>query len=244
MSTETNIGRSDNDKQILSVEDLHAGYRGKMVVCGISLHIAPNEFIGLVGHNGSGKSTVLLGVAGLIQHRCTKLNVDGCNYTMEPTHKRKEAGIGILLQREAVFPNLSIDVNLRLSGVNNLSRFEPYLELYNIVREITSRKNTPAGSLSGGERRLLGLLMSIASSPRYFLVDEPTLGLDTSLELNIFEMLRNYARTCNAGVFLVSHNLKLVEQKCDRVYIIQEGCINKEILRDTTGSNLALELKI
>lgn len=244
MGIETSVYKNDNKKQILSVEGLHAGYRGKMVVCGASLHISPNELIGLVGHNGSGKSTFLLGIAGLIQHRCTKLTVDEYDCTWEPTHKRKEAGVGILLQRNAVFPNLSIDVNLRLSGVNNLICFEPYPELYSIAREITSRKNTPAGSLSGGERRILGLLMSMANSPRCFLVDEPTLGLDASLELNIFEMLRNYASTYNSGVFLVSHNLKLVEQKCDRVYIIQEGYINKEVVCDTTGNDLALELKI
>jgi lipopolysaccharide export system ATP-binding protein len=244
VATKINTAENGNRRRILSVEDLHAGYRGKMVVSDVSVRVAPSEFIGLVGHNGSGKSTVLLGIAGLIQHKCAKLNIDGYNYADKSVYKRKRAGIGILLQRDAVFPNLSIGVNLQLSGGNNLNRFVLYSELYRVLNEIVSRKSVPAGSLSGGERRLLGLVMSIASCPGYFLVDEPTLGLDVALELDIFEMLRNYARTHQAGVLLVSHNLKLVEQKCDRVYVIHEGSINKEFMCGTTGNNLDLELKI
>ncbi len=235
-----NTGR----KESLSVENLYAGYRGNMVVQGISLQIAIGEFVGLVGHNGSGKSTALLGMAGLVQHKCTNLRIDECDCTSTSVRKRKLAGLGILLQRDAVFPNLSIELNLLLSGGADLNRFRPYSQLYDIAKEITNRKSVPAGLLSGGERRLLGLLMSMASSPRYFIVDEPTLGMDADLEVEIIEMLRNYAHVSNTAVLLVSHNLELVSQKCNRAYIIKEGFISKEVVCGTTENKLTTELQI
>jgi ABC-type multidrug transport system ATPase subunit len=214
---------------VLHVEGLAAGYRGRMVVNGVSLELAAGEVLGLVGRNGSGKSTLLLGLAGLTHHTSRTIQVCAHDCSLESVRLRRRAGLGILLQRDAVFPDLSVETNLTLAGPHlDLREYEAGEGLYAIASDILRRKETPAGTLSGGERRILGLLMAISGRPRCLLVDEPTLGLSVSLEIEVFDFLRAYARKQASGIVLVSHNLGLVQAQCDRACILREGRIEKE----------------
>lgn len=248
MSSETDkAGHSDLSRETgLSLRSMQAGYRGQYVVDDISLDLRPGEIVGLVGHNGSGKSTVLLGIAGLISHTCASLRIDGRDLSQVIPRKRIKAGLGILLQRGAVFPNLSIGDNLKLAGVRDdeIDLFEGHDEALGIVREILSRTQVPAGSLSGGERRVLGLLMVIGCKPKYFLIDEPTLGLSDTLEQQIFAILRGYVTHRRAAILLVSHNLRLVEKECDRVYIVQDGRIVHEVMQGASEVSLESQLQM
>ena len=230
----------------LSLRAMRAGYRGQYVVDDISLDLRPGEMVGLVGHNGSGKSTVLLGIAGLIEHTCAALRIDGRDLTGTMPRKRIDAGLGILLQRGAVFPNLTIDNNLKIAGMQSRQTdlFERHGEAVGIVQEILKRTQVPAGSLSGGERRILGLLMILGRNPRYFLVDEPTLGLSDELERQIFSILDAYVTHRHAAVLLVSHNLRLVERECTRTYIVQEGRIEREVMQEAAEESLESYLQM
>lgn len=248
MSNKTSkAGRSDLSRDTgLSLRSMRAGYRGQYVVDDISLDLRPGEMVGLVGHNGSGKSTVLFGIVGLVEHTCVALRIDGRDLCQVIPRKRIKAGLGILLQRGAVFPNLSIGDNLKLAGVRGgeIDLFETHDEALGIVQEILSRAHVPAGSLSGGERRVLGLLMVLGCKPKYFLVDEPTLGLSDTLEQQIFAILRTYVTRWRAAILLVSHNLRLVERECDRAYIVQDGRIAHEVMQGTSEISLESQLQM
>jgi ABC-type branched-subunit amino acid transport system ATPase component len=226
----------------LSVKGLYAGYRGRYVVEDISLDVAPGEVVGLVGHNGSGKSTVLLGIAGLISHSCNSLTIGESELRDSSVHDRVRRGIGMLLQRGAVFPELTIDTNLRLAGFKEkvCLVLQESPDLFDHVERILKRQKIPAGALSGGERRVLGLLMVLSGKPRFLLADEPTLGLAQQLESGVMSALRLYATRESRGIVLVSHSLTLIQKVCDRTYILKDGRIYAKALAEEMRKDLEM----
>jgi len=230
---------------ILEVSGLTAGYFGKPVVQNLHLAIREGEFIGLVGHNGSGKSTVLLGIAGLTWGSADKIVLLDQNIGTLPAHKRIRAGLGLLLQRDGLFSDLSIEANLLLAGVesNESTTFLQSGELAEILRSILKRLSEHAGSLSGGERRLLSLALILAKKPAVLLADEPTLGLSEGLENAVMEFLRSYASAANRAVLVVSHKLNQVQEMCDRAYVIEQGVIQCEFCPGRSGRSLEETLR-
>lgn len=242
MSTLTDITSSDlkTRRIILEVSGLTAGYFGKPVVQDLHLAIREGEFIGLVGHNGSGKSTVLLGIAGLTWGSAERIVLLDQNIGTLPAHQRSRVGLGLLLQRDGTFSDLSIEANLFIAGVkvNESIAFPQSGVLTERLRSILRRPREHAGSLSGGERRLLGLALILAKQPTVLLADEPTLGLSKGLENAVMEFLRSYASAANRAVLVVSHKLNQVQEMCDRAYVIEQGVIQCEFCPGRSGRSL------
>jgi len=214
----------------LKVKDLNAGYHGKPILQDVSLHLNPGEFVGLVGHNGSGKSTLLMGIAGLTWANATSIELWQQEISTTPPYVRARLGLGMLLQRDGLFHNLSVRVNMELARLSEPypSFFPQDSELTGSFQSIMQRREQRAGSLSGGERRLLSLAMILARRPTIILADEPTLGLSESLEVAVMEFLRRFASPTNQAAMVVSHNLRRVESFCSRSYVIDRGKIVAE----------------
>lgn len=231
--------------KILEVRELNAGYYGKPVVQNASLYLCSGEFVGLVGHNGSGKSTVLLGIAGLTWAKAESIELQNVLIGIVPACARARHGLGTLLQSDGVFPDLSVKVNMALAGLNpdGPEIFDQASELGIKFRDIASRRHQRAGSLSGGERRLLSLALILARRPTIILADEPTLGLSESLELAVMGFLRDFASREGQAVLVVSHNIRLVESLCSRSYVIERGVMRSEWRPGRQGQTLVQQVK-
>jgi ABC-type branched-subunit amino acid transport system ATPase component len=225
---------------VLDVGHLTVGYRGKPVVRDASLVVNAGEVIGLVGHNGSGKSTLLHGISGLVWGHVERLMFLGEDIEMMPAYRRAQIGLGMLLQRDGIFPEMSIGENLSFAGIvaNEFPPFAQWAELAARFRSIQERQRERAGRLSGGERRLLSLAMIIARQPSALLADEPTLGLSVQLEELVLRCLRAYAAIPGRAVLGVLHNIPLAEATCDRVYVIGHGEIRYEFRPGVSSGTL------
>jgi len=222
----------ESSPSILSVRNLTAGYHGQTVVRNIDLCVAIDEIVGFVGRNGSGKSMVLLALAGLIWGKAESIVLDGQNLCSMPAWLRARRGLGLLLQRVPIFPELSVSQNLDLAVVSREAAENVFSPGGNtaVISKILDRGNTPAGALSGGERRILGLAMAIARRPKVLLADEPTLGLALETEDLVFALLTHNLGRMYSSLILVSHCLDSVERYCSRAYLISEGLIRMEYI--------------
>lgn len=209
----------------LNVSGLKAGYQGTYVVENVGLSLHSGEVVGLVGNNGSGKSTILLGIAGATEHECDRIEIFGFNVAGYACNRRMNAGLGFLLQNQAVFANISVEDNLRIAKFNAEFDYFEYFskETIEFIDNIVSREKTIAGDLSGGERRLLGLIMALSSGPIVFLCDEPTLGLSQNLECDIIKSLCSCFSEKGRAMLIVSHNRSALESHCSKIYTAVNG---------------------
>lgn len=238
---ETNRG----SQNLLRVSGLSAGYLGNTVVSDIDLNVNWGEVVGLVGRNGSGKSTVLLGISGLIRSSADSILLLDKEIGRLPPHQRSLAGLKILLQKEGIFTNLSISDNLSLSGMGRdcLGEIKHSPVALGVARSIVQRHRTRVASLSGGEQRLLSFIMTYGTKAQVLLCDEPTLGLSAEIENEVFGLLRGRVDRDKTGALLVAHNLELIERTCDRVYVIEQGNISHELATRPAAGELQQILK-
>lgn len=224
------IGQSTSGDALV-VRGLFAGYGGHMIVRNVSFSLARGEMVGLVGRNGSGKSTILLGLLGLTESRSDEIKIGNNVVTRLAPHQRIRRGVSIQLQRNGVFPDLSIGFHLDMAKVqwdDVESQIATSETLVQHARRIVNRRRTLAGRLSGGERRILAMVMALGRSPLVLLADEPALGLTSDLEKDVFRALRAYVSELGRTVLVVSHNLTLISRTCDRTLIVAKGMITDE----------------
>lgn len=211
---------------MLKVEGLSAGYGKLEVVKDVSFQVNTGEFVGLVGLNGSGKSTIILAIAGLLTSSyasCIKLG--DIRLDSLDAASRARAGLGIVFQKAGVFKEMTIKQNLELAIGKGFRAAQPFSvgDLGEAWSKLLGRENTLAGALSGGEQRLLSLGMILARRPRALLADEPTLGIWHEFIPQVFTELKLYARNTNSAVLTVSHDWDQLGESCHRNYFISNG---------------------
>jgi lipopolysaccharide export system ATP-binding protein len=226
----------------LEAQDLVKQFRGRKVVNGVSVSIGPGEVVGLLGPNGAGKTTSFYLILGLIPANNGKVMLDGTDITAFPMYLRARRGIGYLPQEASVFRKMSVQENLlailEMRGTNSEERHRRCDEL---VEEfgLTQVANTPGYALSGGERRRVEIARSLASEPRYMLLDEPFAGIDP---IAVSELQRVVVRLKEKriGVLITDHNVRETLQITNRAYIISQG----KIFRHGTPSELAADAEV
>jgi branched-chain amino acid transport system ATP-binding protein len=215
---------------MLEAEDLHAGYGAVPVLTGISLGVAAGGFVGILGHNGMGKTTLLKTLIGLLPASAGRVRLAGADITRAAPHERARQGLGYVPQGRAIFPGLSVRDNLRFalaaaSGgapgaldqvLGELPRLEPLLD-------------RPGGALSGGEQQLLALARCLVQAPRVMLLDEPTEGIQPSIIETIAEKLAELRARRGLTVILVEQNLDFIKALADHVLVIHKGRIVREV---------------
>lgn len=209
---------------LLSVEGLTAGYGQAPVVRGIDIDVGAGELVALLGPNGAGKSTTLLALSGVLPSAATSSSFDGRSLS-GPLHSRAARGLGYIPEGRSVFPQLTVEVNLRLAG-DISSALALFPELKALLRR-------PAGLLSGGEQQILTLARALVRSPKLLLVDELSLGLAPMVVERLLDELRRVA-DAGVGILVVEQHASKVLPYCDRGYVIQRG----ELRLDGTGSEL------
>jgi branched-chain amino acid transport system ATP-binding protein len=217
---------ADGQPALLRVESLATGYGAKQIVFGVSLEICAGEIVCLMGHNGAGKTTTLKAVAGLLPVWQGRVSFEGEPIERTSSAERVRRGLALVPQERFVFADLSVAENLDL-GAFSVSdarvvreRRDKVLALLPVLAE---RRGQRAGTLSGGEQRMLSLGMALMMQPRLLLLDEPSLGLSPLLVERIMATIERITREERVTVLLVEQNVRQALSIADRVYIIRTG---------------------
>jgi len=209
----------------LKVDNLTKTIKKTNIINGVSLEVKSGEIVGLLGPNGAGKTTMFYMICGIISPNSGEIYLDNKNITKMPLHKRAKEGVGYLPQESSVFKELSVEENLLLaaeivykSEEEVQERVEKLLELLNI-EPIRKRKGI---GLSGGERRRCEIARSLASFPKFLLLDEPFAGVDPIAVADIQEIVKDLTKL-NIGVLITDHNVRETLGICDRAYVMKDG---------------------
>jgi branched-chain amino acid transport system ATP-binding protein len=214
---------------MLRVEDLRAGYGRIPVLQGIDFSAAEGECIGVLGHNGMGKTTLMRAIAGQINTTSGTIRLEGIDVTGLPSHERARRGLGYVPQGRAIFPTLSVNENLWM-GTYSARRSDDVLDrvltVFPRLRPILGR---PGGVLSGGEQQILAIARCLCGTPRVMLLDEPTEGIQPSIVDEISDQLLNLKQQGGLTIILVEQSLNFIRQLADRVLVIQKGVFTREL---------------
>jgi branched-chain amino acid transport system ATP-binding protein len=215
---------------MLAVTDLAAAYGRIQILNGISFAVAEREFVGILGHNGMGKTTLLKTLIGAVRATGGQVRFEDRDVTALPAYQRARLGIGYVPQGREIFPTLSVLENLRMAtaafGTSDAEVIEPVLEDFPRLKALLDR---PGGALSGGEQQLLALARCLCGRPRLILLDEPTEGIQPSIIEEIVERLTMLRDRRGLTVVLVEQNLDFIRALSQRVLIIQKGRITQEV---------------
>jgi lipopolysaccharide export system ATP-binding protein len=214
----------------LRTVSLKKRYRARTVVQDVSLSVRSGEVIGLLGPNGAGKTTSFYMIVGLIAADGGEIFIDDQDITHVPIHRRARLGLAYLPQEASIFRRLTVTENIK--AVLELQGYAPAemntrLEALLNDLHITHIRDNPAISLSGGERRRVEIARSLATDPRFILLDEPFAGVDPIAVLDIQKIIR-FLKERGIGVLITDHNVRETLGICDRAYIINAGSVMAE----------------
>ncbi len=225
---------------LIDVKALRAGYGRVPVLHGIDLTVGEGEIVGILGHNGMGKSTLLKTLMGVVPASAGTVHLDGLEVSLMPTHERSHLGIGYVPQGRGIFPMLSVLDNLRMGiaahGVDETEAIRQVLADFPRLDPLLDREG---GALSGGEQQLLSIARCLISEPHLVLLDEPTEGIQPSIIDAIIQLLQKLRDQRGLSILLVEQNLDFITELSDRVLLLQKGEITGEVLGGE-ASNQAL----
>ncbi len=238
MATSPNLTVSDGQAG-LQVRNLRKSYRKRPVIRDVSLDLGRGEVVALLGPNGSGKTTCFYAIAGLISPEGGQVIVDGRDVTILPMYRRAKLGIGYLPQEVSIFRGMNVEDNimsiLEISESDRHKRRERLEELLSDF-SIEHLRRASALSLSGGERRRVEIARSLASNPKYLLLDEPFAGVDPIAVSDIRTLVADL-KNRGIGVLITDHNVRETLEIVERAYILHDGAVlmsgtTEEVIND------------
>jgi len=225
---------------MLTATHLAKSYGGRAVVRDVSISIAQGEIVGLLGPNGAGKTTCFYMIVGLVKADGGSIKLGADALTALPIHQRAAYGLAYLPQDSSIFRTLSVEDNILaiLETRKDLSRAEKRIKLDSLLDEfhIGHIRRNKGMSLSGGERRRTEIARTLATDPKFTLLDEPFAGVDPISVSDIKQIIR-HLRARNIGILLTDHNVRETLEICQKAYIVNEGQIIAEGNADAILSN-------
>lgn len=212
---------------LLEVENLNAGYGFLQVLWDVSLRVEKGEFVALLGSNGAGKTTTLRAIAGFIHPKKGDIRFKGQSIAGKPAYAISRMGIGFISESLNLFTNMTVRENLLLGAYqvrDKKKQLESLDFVYNLFPRLKERENQLAGTMSGGERKMLAIARGMMPRPELLLVDEPSLGLAPQLVVSVFRALESL-RQQGVTILLVEQNVKATLRITDRGYVLEQGKI-------------------
>jgi branched-chain amino acid transport system ATP-binding protein len=224
---------------MLKVEGISTHYGDIQVLWDTSLDVRSQEMVTMVGSNGSGKTTTINTIAGMLHPTSGTIKFLDQPIHQLPTHKIVERGISLIPEGRKLFPEMTVLENLELGAYfpNARKKIPGTLQwVFGLFPRLEERKAQLAGTLSGGEQQMLTVGRGLMSIPQLLLIDEPSMGLAPILVAELFRTIRKINRE-GVTVFLVEQNSRLAMEISDRTYVLENGRIvregkSKELLND------------
>ena len=211
----------------LIVNKISKTYGRKQVVRDINLTIKRGEIVGLLGPNGAGKTTTFYIIVGLVKSDSGSILLDKVDISNLPIYSRGQMGISYLPQEASIFRGMNVEDNLlSIIEINEPEKNKQEIILQSLLNEfdINHVRKSKSIVLSGGERRRLEIARTLASNPKYLLLDEPLTGIDPVSIEEIKKIIKKLKEK-NIGILITDHNVRETLKIVDRVYIVNEGAI-------------------
>ena len=215
---------------ILDVSGLRAGYGGRMIVDGVDLTLGSQEIVTVIGHNGAGKSTLLKGIFNSLPVKAGRVVLKGQDISRLPAHRMLTLGIAYVPQNHSIFPKLTIRENIAMGGYvlsdKAIMRVR-VAEIEALFPFLAERRDQLAGTLSGGEQRILEIARTLLVDPAVIMLDEPSIGLAPRLVETVFETV-HLLRDKGKSFLMVEQNVRRALEASDRGCVLELGQIKLE----------------
>jgi amidase len=218
---------------LLSAKGISGGYGRVPILHGIDLDVGENEVVGVLGHNGMGKTTLLKTLMGFLPATAGQVRFDQADITRLPPNARGQLGIGYVPQGRGIFPQLSVRDNLRFAWHDHGGGSETEV-MERVLRDfprLTRLLDRDGGALSGGEQQLLALARCLMGDPEFLLLDEPTEGIQPSIIEEMSETLLRLRESRGLSILLVEQNFDFIADLSDRVLVLERGRITGTLTR-------------
>lgn len=218
---------------MLEAKNMVSGYGALPILHNLSLQVNDNEYVGILGHNGMGKTTLMRTLIGHISLMSGSIFLDGKDITKASANQRSRMRIGYVPQGREIFPALTVKENLIMGALSGAERrrgiVDEVLVDFPRLERLLDRNG---GALSGGEQQLLAIARCLCGQPRIMLLDEPTEGIQPSIIDEIVDLLLAIRKRSSMSIVLVEQNLDFIQALSDRVLIIHRGDVSRTISPD------------
>lgn len=211
---------------MLKIQNLDCGYGRMKVIDGVDFEVGA-ESVGLFGPNGAGKSTLISAIMGMVKPWKGSIELDGRRIEGAETHAIARMGVALVPQERELFPGMSVEDNLMLGAAyiphakdHIPDQMEQVFSLFPILKE---RRTQYAGTMSGGQQRMLAIGRALMSKPRLLILDEPSLGLQPSIVAEVFEVLKRLKSS--VSILVTEQNVRESLRAIDRGYVLENGRI-------------------
>ena len=211
---------------LLTVDNISVSYGSIRALHGVSLKVPEKSIVTLIGANGAGKSSTLRALSGLIKTQTGTVHYDGAEITNLPPHRIVARGLCQVPEGRMIFPNLTIDENLRMGAflrrdAKGIAADMDYA--FSIFPRLLERRKQLAGTMSGGEQQMLAIARALLSKPKFLMLDEPSLGIAPLLVKSIFQKIVEINRTTGLTILLVEQNANLALEISSYGYVLETG---------------------
>ena len=222
---------------VLEADAVTAGYGRHTVLRDVSIRIASDEIVSLLGHNGAGKSTLVRALSGAVKPEAGDIRVGGRSQLGRPPSALAQDGIAVVPQGRGIFPTLTIGENLQLGAgvarhVTDRTRVSLDFVL-DLFPALAHRLHEDAGTLSGGQQQMVAIGTALMASPKFLLLDEPSTGLAPVLVTSMLDQIRSVHQLLGVGVLIVEQNIHEALRVSDRAYVLRLGEMVREGPADT-----------
>jgi len=219
------MNRTQNEA-LLQVQDLHVHYGKSHILHGVTFQVGKGEVVSLLGRNGSGRSTTLKAIMGLVSPTSGEVRLNGLDLARARPYRVCRAGISFVPEEREIFANLTVDENLRMGEQpprNDAPRWTAD-QMFDYFPLLEQRRKTKAGNLSGGEQQMLTICRSLLGNPQVLLIDEPTEGLAPKIVAVVRDAIRDIHRR-GVSVVLVEQKLTIALKVSTQVCVMGHGRI-------------------
>jgi branched-chain amino acid transport system ATP-binding protein len=216
---------------LLEVDRINSFYGDSHILFDVSLRVAKNEVVALLGRNGAGKSTTLKSLIGVVRPRSGQITLDGAPTQGLPSHAIAALGLQLVPEDRRVFGSLNVEENLVLAGLTAKSRW-PLDRVWEVFPRLKERRRSRGTDLSGGEQQMLAIARALVRNPKIILLDEPFEGLAPIIVRDLLATCRTLA---DAGqtIIVVEQNIHAAMSLADRIYILNNGHMVEEMSAET-----------
>lgn len=212
---------------MLKLTQVHTDISGMQIIHNVSLEIKQGEFVALLGSNGAGKTTLFRTIAGVLKPNTGTIEFNGAPIHRLPVHKIVELGLVLCPQGRQLFPQLTVEKNLRLGAYplrGNKIRIQKNLDrVYALFPILKERSQQQAGTFSGGEQQMLAIARALMSEPQMLLLDEPSVGLAPLIVQQMADVISNINHEMDTTIFLSEQNANMALNITDRGYVLESG---------------------